>query len=299
METLQKIYIAYLGVLAVFVCFIAWLAVKLRAERINRIRIEKEKQAAETKIHNLEYDFKSAKDSLASYVSLHENSQKIIELSKAEITKLEERINRQSDIIKELEQDKENLINCISRTGIRDVKGVVRKCNIGEIQSVISGNHPILKPKPVKVKFNVKDAITDTMNKVMKEGMDKFLKDEPKNYKIDVNVMEQPIIMADSPTTDGGVESKQVELPKPTRDWSVPQAFPEGYIPTKKIKAVRVIDNNGHIQVGTKGLINPDGTSCPVFRYKNEPHSEMCSSINYLAPINPLDHPEHPQFKMK
>ena len=166
METLTRIYIFFIGIIALLVCFITWVSIRLRAERINRIRIEKEKQAAETKIHNLEYDFKSAKDSLASYVLLHENSQKIIELSKAEITKLEERINRQSDIIKELEQDKENLINCISRTGIRDVKGVVRKCNLGEIQSVISGNHPILLPK---VTIKAKDKFTDRVEKLIED----------------------------------------------------------------------------------------------------------------------------------
>lgn len=247
METLQKIYVAYLGVLAVFVCFIAWLAAKLRAERINRIRIEKEKQAAETKINNLEYDFKSAKDSLASYVSLHENSQKIIELSKAEITKLEERINRQSDIIKELEQDKENLINCISRTGIRDVKGVVRKCNLGEIQSVISGNHPIL-------------------NKVEKKRKVKLIQ------------------------------------PKPTRDWNVPQAFPIDYIVPNRTE-VKCIKQNNYVEVGSKGFAI-ETSNMPYVKWDDSTvyhiNEDTWSLLNdELAPINPLDHPEHPQFNKK
>lgn len=72
-------------------------------------------------------------------------------------------INKSNDelIEKMLATDKvrENLIKCISRTGIRDVKGVVRKCNLGEIQSVISGTHPILNKieKKRKAKLNPLD----------------------------------------------------------------------------------------------------------------------------------------------
>jgi len=116
METFTKIYIAYLGILAVFVCFIYWIAAKLRAERINRIRLERLRHDDFNKIFNLEYEVRSLKKSVESYEGLHESSKQINYLKQAEITKLEERINRQSDIIKELEKDKENLINYYTDT---------------------------------------------------------------------------------------------------------------------------------------------------------------------------------------
>lgn len=246
METLTRIYIFFIGIIALMVCFITWVAIRLRAERINRIRIEKEKQAAETKIHNLEFDIRSLKKSVESYEGLHDGNKQIIDLKQAEITKLEERINRQSDIIKELEQDKENLINCISRTGIRGTDGVVRKCNLGEIQSVISGNHPIL-------------------NKVEKKRKVKLIQ------------------------------------PKPTRDWSVPQAFPEGYSIPEGTKVIKVAEDDNWVKKGSKGIYENEFS----INWTSNDYDLDGSRLNWiqkaeeLAPLNPLDHPEHPQFNKK
>ena len=186
METFTKIYIAYLGILAVFVCFIYWIAAKLRAERINRIRLERLRHDDFNKIFNLEYEVRSLKKSVESYEGLHESSKQINYLKQAEITKLEERINRQSDIIKELEKDKENLINCISRTGIRDIKVVVRKCNLGEIQSVISGTHAILnKPeKKGKNKEELKECAIEIDGKTQLRKYDPMKNAFPVDYNI-------------------------------------------------------------------------------------------------------------------
>jgi hypothetical protein len=152
-----------MGIIALMVCFLAWVSIRLRAERINRIRIEKERDTSIkanlellTKIHNLEYDLKSVNKSLETYESLYETNKQIIEFKDGEIKLLEERIQRQVDIIKELEQDKDNLTKCIERTGIRGTDGVVRKCNLGHIQSVISGTHPILMEKVKKGKSSKK-----------------------------------------------------------------------------------------------------------------------------------------------
>jgi len=153
METLTRIYIFFIGIIALLVCFITWVSIKLRAERINRIRIEKERDTSSksnlellTKIHNLEYDLNASQESVVSYDSLYDGIKKINELNEAQIKNLEERIQRQVDIIKELEQDKDNLIKCIERTGIRGTDGVVRKCNLGHIQSVISTELAPLNP---------------------------------------------------------------------------------------------------------------------------------------------------------
>lgn len=128
MDTLIRIYLFFIGIVAVLVCFITWVSIRLRAERINRIRIEKEKKLSETTIHNLEYDLKSVKNSIASYESLYESSKQIIKLNEAEIKNLEERINRQSDIIQELEQretDNDKLTD-YANTLFKDLKGVLQ-----------------------------------------------------------------------------------------------------------------------------------------------------------------------------
>ena len=127
MDTLIRIYLYFIGVIAVLICFITWVSIRLRAERINRIRIEKEMDDDFNKIFNLEYDLNSVKKSLASYESLHESSKQIIELKDAEIKKLEERINRQSDIIQELEQreiDNDKLTD-YANTLFKDLKGAL------------------------------------------------------------------------------------------------------------------------------------------------------------------------------
>ena len=287
MDTLIRIYLYFIGVIAVLVCFITWVAIRLRAERINRIRDNKARDVMYNELNTLlneatqiSIGIKYDNDNLNTQI---EGLNELSKLKQAEITKLEERINRQSDIIKELEQDKENLINCISRTGIRDVKGIVRKCNLGEIQSVISGNHPILKPKPFK-KYRSKKPASDFI--------------QSKNYKVDVNVLEQPIIMANSPTADGGVESKQVEPPKPTRDWSVPQAFPEDYIVPVGTEIIAVSDSSSRPlnATGIKGVIDYSIDCIPSCVFGKE---QKRMKAMELAPINPLDHPEHPQFNKK
>ena len=127
MDTLIRIYLYFIGVIAVLICFITWVSIRLRAERINRIRIEKLRHNDFNKIFNLEYDLNIVKKSLASYESLHESSKQIIELKDAEIKKLEERINRQSDIIQDLEQreiDNDQLTD-YANTLFKDLKGAL------------------------------------------------------------------------------------------------------------------------------------------------------------------------------
>jgi hypothetical protein len=152
METLTRIYIYFMGIIALMVCFLAWVSIRLRAERINRIRLEKRGHEDFNKIFNLEYEIKGLKRSIESLDKIIEGNKQINQSNESTIKILEERIERQVDIIKELEQDKDNLTKCIERTGIRGTDGVVRRCNLGHIQSVISGTHPILMEKVKKPK---------------------------------------------------------------------------------------------------------------------------------------------------
>jgi uncharacterized protein YoxC len=79
------------------------------------------------------------------------------------------------------------------------------------------------------------------------------------------------------------------------RDWSMPQAFPKGYIIKKETEAVRVGGQGSHVKRGTAGLIIPDGSDFPFFRFR-EADNLFCF-IHSLAPVNPTDHPQHPEFK--
>ncbi len=138
------------------VCFITWASIKLRAERIRRIRLEKQGHDDFNKIFNLEYEIKGLKRSIESLDKIIENNKQINQSNESTIKLLEERIQRQANSISKDEQTIENLRKCIERTGIRDIKGVTRKVKTGEVQSVISGTHAILN-KPEKKGKNKED----------------------------------------------------------------------------------------------------------------------------------------------
>lgn len=251
MDTLQKIYIAYLGILAVFVCFIFWIDAKLRAERIRRIR---ENKASQTRYDELNVLFNEAmtrigslKYSNDSLNTLIEGNKVLIDSHEAKIAHLNNVINEKQEYIENLQGQIENLIKCISRTGIRGHDGVVRKCNIGHIQSVISGTHEILS------KMKVKEV-------------------------------------------------------KPTRDWSVPQAFPEDYIVPGGIECISLIDDEcrGYMINKNDKVTTIDTGNYASFikthrkdRREEGSDKDGCLANYELAPINPLDHPEHPQFNKK
>ena len=349
METFTKIYIAYLGILAVFVCFIYWIAAKLRAERINRIRIEKEKQAAETKIHNLEYEVKSLNRSIESHEGIYQTNQQIIESKEDYIKHKENVINEKQAYIEKLQGQIQNLSNCIERTGIRGTDGVVRKCNLGEIQSVISGNHPILLPK---VTIKAKDKFTDRVEKLIEdfnsvrsvtslsekecievkndEERDEILRlfeeaDEIEltfNYKeicyeypysltVGFNIYNRVGYSPSSFYVREGytiLPASDFIQPKKTepntaggRDWSAPQAFPSDYIIPVGTKVVCVADDrhddSDNYSVGKIGIVQ-DKDRLPDVLF-NDDLDPTVMRITELAPLNPLDHPKHPQFNKK
>ena len=101
-------------------------------------------------------------------------------------------------------------------------------------------------------------------------------------------------------TTDPKTGKLKVE-----RDWSVPQAFPAGYVINHKCRAVKVGETLGWIKNGAIGTIIPDGNSTPKFICDDKEmypdgweaqENGFYEYINKLAPLNPTDHPEHPEF---
>ena len=90
---------------------------------------------------------------------------------------------------------------------------------------------------------------------------------------------------------------------KVERDWSKPQAFPEGYVIKRECRAVKVGQTLDWIKKGAIGTIVPDGGDCPMFRCDDDSmyptgweEMRLHENIDMLAPLNPTDHPEHPDF---
>lgn len=257
METLTRIYIFFIGIIALLVCFITWVAIRLRAERINRIRENKASQTRYDELNTLLNEavnkvggLKYSNDSLNTLI---EGNKVLLDSHEAKIAHLNNVINEKHEYIEKLQGQIQNLINCISRTGIRDVKGVVRKCNLGEIQSVISGNHLILKPKPFKKyrsKLKVKLPIRSVTSLKMGEGIIVNNKEEEiKALELYEEVGFVWIYSLGKPTSvvsdlpyphaiihssfggrisntlgiDGKFSLSDFIQPKPTRDWSVPE----------------------------------------------------------------------------
>lgn len=92
---------------------------------------------------------------------------------------------------------------------------------------------------------------------------------------------------------------------KVERDWSKPIAFPEGYKIERECRAVKVGETLDWIKKGAIGTIVPDGSDCPNFKCDDDSmyptgyggiERGLYENIDMLAPLNPTDHPEHPDF---
>ena len=88
----------------------------------------------------------------------------------------------------------------------------------------------------------------------------------------------------------------------PTRDWNVPQAFPENYEMPKGTNVIVIADDRAESNTyfrskGLKGITTEKG-NVPFCDWEDG-KNYICMWSHHLAPVNPTDHPEHPQFKNK
>jgi hypothetical protein len=84
---------------------------------------------------------------------------------------------------------------------------------------------------------------------------------------------------------------------EPAIDWTKPVAFPRGYIVPKGIRIVCLEDADERIKIGTKG-VTTQSSDLPYCDFDNSTENYgMCA--HELAPLNPADHPWHPEFKGK
>lgn len=89
------------------------------------------------------------------------------------------------------------------------------------------------------------------------------------------------------------------EMDKPARDWSVPQAFPTTYEIPKGINVVVIADDREESNTyfrsnGMKGITTQE-SNVPFCDWEDG-KNYICMGSHHLAPVNPTDHPEHPEF---
>ena len=95
---------------------------------------------------------------------------------------------------------------------------------------------------------------------------------------------------------------------EPAIDWSVPQAFPEGY-EMKKGTQVMAIESVFNVPIGTKGVVMENNWLSYIDWEGGKYRSIDVSAIKInggfpyrseqLAPLNPTDHPNHPDHEKR
>ena len=117
-----------------------------------------------------------------------------------------------------------------------------------------------------------------------------FMPPQPVKHLREVNaeLLERP------DNSEPGEQAQPAELPD-VIDWSKPVAFPRGYIVPKGIRIVCLEDADERIKIGTKG-VTTQSSDLPYCDFDNSTENYgMCA--HELAPLNPADHPWHPEFK--
>lgn len=76
------------------------------------------------------------------------------------------------------------------------------------------------------------------------------------------------------------------------KDWSK-EAFPLGYIVPLNTEVVSLI-NYHNVKVGERGIKIFHGIT---YRFFSDTHTPSCMFNYEIAPFNPLDHPNHPNFR--
>lgn len=109
------------------------------------------------------------------------------------------------------------------------------------------------------------------------------------------------------------IEPEPIEAPKPVKhlsevnaiDWSVPQAFPEGYEMKKGTKVI-AIESVFNVPIRTIGVVMENNWLSYIDweggKYRSADNSARIinGGVPYrseqLAPLNPTDHPNHPDY---
>ena len=101
--------------------------------------------------------------------------------------------------------------------------------------------------------------------------------------------------------SEPGEQAQPADMP-PVRDWTKPQAFPEGYVVPEGIKVVKIGMDDGWVKKGSIGTTK-ESDDTPNVKWENSDYDlhgnkhDWSQPNIYLAPLDPRQHPEHPEFK--
>ena len=98
-------------------------------------------------------------------------------------------------------------------------------------------------------------------------------------------------------------KAEQTTESKPTEqqiDWTKPQPFPDDYVVPRGTKVVSLIEYF-NVQIGEEGVcVDFDRTgSCRVYDFNSDGEVKSALYNHQVAPLDPTDHPLHPEFKEK
>lgn len=132
MDTLIRIYLYFIGVIAVLICFITWVSIRLRAERINRIRIEKERDIRYNALNNLLNEtIKTSHDSSIVYNDLiefwkknHNEKSQLLSESELKLADSQLKIMDLDKMVSSLSSDNDKLTD-YANTLFKDLKGAL------------------------------------------------------------------------------------------------------------------------------------------------------------------------------
>jgi len=132
MDTLIRIYLYFIGVIAVLICFITWVSIRLRAERINRIRIEEEKDTRYNALNDLLNEtIKTSHDSSIVYNDLiefwkknHNEKSQLLSESELKLADSQLKIMDLDKMVSSLSSDNDKLTD-YANTLFKDLKGAL------------------------------------------------------------------------------------------------------------------------------------------------------------------------------
>lgn len=115
----------------------------------------------------------------------------------------------------------------------------------------------------------------------------------PKNCKI----LPASDFLPTEPKAEESTESKPTEQ---QIDWTKPQPFPEDYVVPRGTKVVSLIEYF-NVEIGETGVcIDSDETPLgKVYDFESDKEIKSVMFSNQVAPLDPTDHPLHPDFKGK
>jgi len=106
---------------------------------------------------------------------------------------------------------------------------------------------------------------------------------------------------AERPDDSEPGEQAQPATTEPAIDWTKPVAFPEGYEVPKGTRVIKIGEDDVWVKKDSVGVV-VETSNDPIVKWENKDYDLRGSKCDwaqpsyFLAPENPADHPNHPEF---